>query len=433
MAGNRLGKTFAGGMDVYYHATGEYPDWWQGRRFRSAVKVIAAGRTAETTRDVPQLMLMGEPERWGTGCIPRSAIVRTVLGRGLTDALDTVTVMHKTGHPSTIKFKQYSQEREAFEGYDADIVWFDEEPSHAVFQEGMTRTNGRNGIVFITFTPLQGLSDVVELFYPTPTSKSRHLTRMGIRQARWDDAEGHIPDHRIEEVIESYPEHERQARADGEPTLGKGKIFKFEEKEISEKTIEVPPHFFQIGGIDFGWDHPTACIKMAEDRDNDVLHVTHAYKKSEETPLVHASWMKAVGRDWLPWSWPHDGYQHDKQSGIETAECYREEHGVYMLPTHATFESGSYGLEEGVLEMHDRFKTRRLIVDENLTEIFSEVRVYHRDEKGKIVKKRDDLLCAIRYAMMARRYGAQQQARNHGMNVVTDYDPLNPPQQAGYG
>ena len=32
-AGNQLGKTFAGGMEVAFHLTGIYPDWWKGRRF----------------------------------------------------------------------------------------------------------------------------------------------------------------------------------------------------------------------------------------------------------------------------------------------------------------------------------------------------------------------------------------------------------------
>ena len=32
-AGNQLGKTYAGGMEVAYHLTGLYPDWWTGKRF----------------------------------------------------------------------------------------------------------------------------------------------------------------------------------------------------------------------------------------------------------------------------------------------------------------------------------------------------------------------------------------------------------------
>ena len=437
MAGNRQGKTWGGGMEVSYHATGDYPDWWKGKRFTRPVKIIVAGRTSETTRDVPQLMLMGEPEQWGTGTLPRSAIRRTVLGRGITDALDSVSVQYVTGGVSIIKFKQYSQERQAMEGYDADIVWFDEEPSFKVYNEGLTRTHSRNGIVFITFTPMLGMSDVVENFYPIPRTENCSLTRMGIRECHWIDEngesiQGHLTDERIEEMIESYAPHEREARANGEPTLGTGKIFPIEEEMFSERPILVPSHFFQIGGVDFGFDHPTACVVMAEDREHDILHVTHAYRQRLETPVVHAHFMRTVGGDWLPWAWPQDGYQHDKQSGVELATNYRDEQHVYMLPEHAKFESGSNGLEEGVLEMYDRFRTGRLLIDCNLKMIFDEIRTYHRDENGKIVKKKEDLLCAIRYAMMCRRYGEQLGAQQTERQFISDVDPLNMP-PSGYG
>jgi hypothetical protein len=42
-----------------------------------------------------------------------------------------------------------------------------------------------------------------------------------------------------------------------------------------------------------------------------------------------------------------------------------------------------------------------------LHEVMDEVRQYHRDEKQKIVKVRDDLLDAIRYAYMMRRFAVR--------------------------
>src|SRR5438477_8786059 len=47
MAGNQLGKTLAGAMEAAIHATGEYPPWWQGRRFDKPTVGWAAGLTAE--------------------------------------------------------------------------------------------------------------------------------------------------------------------------------------------------------------------------------------------------------------------------------------------------------------------------------------------------------------------------------------------------
>src|SRR4051812_2846089 len=51
MAGNQLGKTISGGFEAAMHATGLYPEWWQGRRFAGPTKAWVAGVTGESTRD----------------------------------------------------------------------------------------------------------------------------------------------------------------------------------------------------------------------------------------------------------------------------------------------------------------------------------------------------------------------------------------------
>ena len=35
MAGNQLGKTLCAGMELSYHVTGLYPEWWVGKRFHA--------------------------------------------------------------------------------------------------------------------------------------------------------------------------------------------------------------------------------------------------------------------------------------------------------------------------------------------------------------------------------------------------------------
>jgi hypothetical protein len=75
--------------------------------------------------------------------------------------------------------------------------------------------------------------------------------------------------------------------------------------------------------------------------------------------------------------------------------------GLNMLPEHGTFEDGGYSLEAGLAELVDRFETGRLKVAAHLTELFDEYRDLHR-ENGLVVKVRDDLLSALRIAVMAR-------------------------------
>src|ERR1051325_1971493 len=169
---------------------------------------------------------------------------------------------------------------------------------------------------------------------------SRAVIRMTI-----DDAEHYTPEQRAA-IIASYPAHERKARAQGIPVLGSGRVFPIDEDILKVKAFEVPVTWAQIGGLDFGWDHPTAGVRLAHDRDTDCIYVTASYGQREATPIIHAAALKP-GADWLPWAWPHDGLQHDKGSGGALAAQYRDQ-GLNVLPEKATFEDGGNGVEAGI-------------------------------------------------------------------------------------
>lgn len=224
---------------------------------------------------------------------------------------------------------------------------------------------------------------------------SRAIVRMTI-----EDAEHYTPEQRAA-IIASYPEHEREARVKGLPTLGSGRVFPVKEDLITIEAIPIPSHWVRINGLDFGYDHPFAAASCAWDRDADVWYVTAIYRESKATPVIHSASIKPWGQ-WIPCAWPHDGLQHDKGSGDQLAALYREQ-GLNVLPERATFEDGGNGVEAGVTEMLDRMQTGRLKVFSHLKEWFDEFRLYHRAD-GKIVKERDDLLCATRYAVMMKRF-----------------------------
>lgn len=224
---------------------------------------------------------------------------------------------------------------------------------------------------------------------------SRAIVRMTI-----DDAEHYTPEQRAS-IIASYPPHEREARVKGIPALGSGRVFPIKDEDISCEAITIPRHWSRIIGVDFGYDHPFAAVQCAWDKDADVWYVTSIYRERESTPVIHAASIKPWG-EWIPVAWPHDGLQHDKGSGEALAGQYAEQ-GLNMLPERATFEDGGNGVEAGVIEMLDLMKTGRLKVFAHLTQWFEEFRLYHRKD-GKIVKERDDLLSASRYAIMMKRF-----------------------------
>jgi phage terminase large subunit-like protein len=166
MAANRIGKTWgAGGYETALHLTGQYPDWWEGRRFDHPVDWWAAGDTGETTRDIIQFCLMGPIDELGTGLIPGAAIVgEPSHRRGVADALDTVGVQHVSGGISSLGFKSYDQGRKKFQGTEKHGAWLDEEPPQEVYTECLLRLMTTEGLMMLTFTPLSGVSEVVLQF-----------------------------------------------------------------------------------------------------------------------------------------------------------------------------------------------------------------------------------------------------------------------------
>lgn len=393
MAGNQLGKTMGGAAECAMHLTGEYPGWWQGRRFERPVILIAGSESAELTRDGVQRLLMGPPDReeeWGTGFIPQAAIVSRTRRMGVSNALDTVTVKHVSGGASTLYLKSYDQGRSKWQANTVDFVWFDEEPPEDVYFEGITRTNATKGSVMVTFTPLKGMSSVVARFL-LEESPDRKTITMTI-----DDAEHFTPEER-QKIIDGYPPHEREARTKGIPTLGSGLIFPVMEEDIICRPFSIPSVWPQIVGADFGYDHPFGAARLAWDRDADVVYVTANYRARQSTPIIHAAAIKPWG-DWIPVAWPHDGLQHDKGSGEQLAKLYRDQ-GLNMLPERATWPDGGNGVEAGIAEMLDRMLTGRWKVFDTCAEWLEERRLYHRKD-GKIVKERDDVISASRYGLM---------------------------------
>jgi phage terminase large subunit-like protein len=407
-AGNQCGKTYCGAAEVSYHLTGRYPDDWYGRRWSRPTRGWVAGVTGESTRDNPQRLLLGTTAGGiGTGMIPKDCLNRDKmsLARGVSDLFDTVLVKHfgpngKQDGWSEMKFKSYERGREKWQGDTLDWLWYDEEPPLDIYTEGLARISATGGMVFITFTPLQGMSEVVMRFI-NEKSPDRALVTMTIEDAK------HIAPEDRKKIIDGYPAHEREARARGVPMLGSGKIFQIAEASISVPDFPIPRHWSLLWGLDFGIDHPFAAVLLAWDKDTDTIYVIKCIRMASAMPLQHAAAMKpcAGGAGWrIPAAWPQDGWQR-KEFGGELkplADIYKK-HGVKMLSEHAKFPDGANSTEVGIMEMQERFLGNKLKVFASCSEWFDEYRFYHRKD-GLIVKLNDDLMSGTRIGIMAKRF-----------------------------
>ena len=185
--------------------------------------------------------------------------------------LDTIKVKHVSGGHSIIGLKTYASGREKFQGETLDWVWFDEEPPADIYTEGLTRTNVGANPVWMTFTPLLGVSTVVKRFLHEK-SEDRHKTIMTI------DHVEHYNDDEKRKIIASYPAHEAEARVKGIPVLGSGRVFPVAEENIAIDQRDFPSHWPRIGGMDFGWDHPFAAVEIVWDRGSDVVYLARTHR-----------------------------------------------------------------------------------------------------------------------------------------------------------
>lgn len=398
MAANRVGKTEGVGLyEAVLHMTGRYPEWWEGKRFERPVRVWLCGDTSKTVREILQLKLLGPWGEFGTGLLPLDAIDKWTPKAGVPETVDTFQVRHVSGGLSRGVFKSYDQKRQAFQGTEQDLILLDEEPPLDIYTECLLRTMTTGGMIALTFTPLAGMTELI-----------KHMRVSGAWEvgATWDDVP-HLSQEVKDELWRQTPAHMRDARALGIPQRGSGVVFPVSRHTIEIEPFLIPSTFARIGGLDFGWDHPSAAVELAHDLEADVIYLTKEHQQRQATPTIFAAGIKPWGK-WLPWAWPHDGLRQDKdpQGGKQVAQLYREQ-DLNLLPSPASWndETMDNSVEPGVLGMLDYMMTGRFKVFRTLTLWLRQFDEYHRKD-GVIVKEDDDLMDASRIAFMMRRHAS---------------------------
>lgn len=432
-APNTGGKTELGAFMMACDLTGEYPDWWPGNRYDGPIEAWACGRTGERLIDTIQLKMFGRlGEDYGSGQIPRRCLVgEPTRSRHATGLIGSAQVRHKSGGLSRVALMAYSQDDADWQGARTRLNWYDEEPPIKHYAEGQARLiDGRSRM---TFTPLAGPTEVVNLYTQDETGYRKFLT-MGMDEVK------HLSDEDKAYKWASYRSHERDARYHGKIMLGEGAIFTTPEEDllVDFELSDVPPHWAKAWGIDFGGAgkvaHPFAAVLMAHDQDADVYYVLATVRMREALPLQHWDAMRRIAPG-VTVFWPHDGHIVG-DTREEKTEIYKK-HGAPMFATHATNPDGSKSTMAGIDIMDELMHARQFKVRSVLADWRQEYRMYHMKE-GKIVKLNDDLMSATRIAMMMRRLwrsgsmGETAHARKATMNTPealrqrTEFDVFDP-------
>jgi phage terminase large subunit-like protein len=428
MAGNGTGKTFSAAAETAIHATGLYPDWWQGTRFNHPVEIIVGAKTNDAAVKVVQKELFGEimdKGMLGTGAVPREYMNDSFkMKPGVPGAISDVLIKHvPTGRWSKLSIMSYDQKPKAFMGTRFDVGWLDEEPPVEIWSQFIRGTLSRkHAILYITATPEEGMTQVVINFTNDLKPGQALIT------ATWDDAP-HLTPEEKEQRLAAFPPHEREMRSKGIPMMGSGLIFPFLDEQMVVAPFEIPVHWPRIDGIDFGWNHPFAAVQLAWDRDSDTVYLISEYRVKSMVPTQHADEIKKWG-DWVPVAWPHDGLNTEKGTGDQIVQEYSKS-GLNMLRQKATNPpdprqgekegEGGNSREKSLLDMYNRMENGKFKVFSTCRLFLEEKRMYHRDEKGKIVDLMDDLISATRYAHMMLRHARVKSVRQQKHVVPRGY------------
>ncbi|QZI80502.1 terminase large subunit [Escherichia phage vB_EcoP-CHD5UKE1] len=415
-AANRVGKSYSEAYEFACHVTGRYPTWWTGYKFKRPILAWAVGITGDSTRKVLQKELFGTPigkdtNLLGTGVIPRDAIVIDTIERD-GNKLQIVQIKHQNERGefdglSTLEFRSTQQGEHTLMGATVDYIWLDEEDpyeSMAIFAQCVTRTLTTKGLVTITATPENGLTELVDKFMKGEGDES--TGSLYFQNASWWDAHvdlgGHITDQDIKDMTEGIPAWQLEMRSKGMPLLGSGLIYDVSDDTIKCEPFEIPDTWKRVCAIDIGIDHPTAAVWTAYDANTDTIYVYDSYKEGGFTPVYHAPAINGRGQ-WIPVILPHDADNIEKGSGSSVAQFYKNA-GVNVQSETFYNKIGMDGkknffVEPGITDIRERMMSGRFKIFNTAAnaKLFEEKARYHR-KVGKIIKEHDDLMDAMRYS-----------------------------------
>jgi len=457
---NQVGKSVAAGMETAFHASGVYPDWYKGVKIMPRynaqtgiyeMNIWILGTSYDIVRDLLQKRMIGSKENFfkdGNIPVERLNVRKFKTLSGVPGFVNYAVVKH-CGFPEqdippfevTLKFKSYSQGKTVLQSEPVDFIYLDEEPPSDIVEELKARLSATGGRMIMAFTPLLGMTALVQEFW-NQDDPDKALFTMSIYEVP------HMTPEKIRMAEKRYknsPAHVRKARLEGIPSMGSGQIYPYSRPELEGAPVEGGRRMAWIGGIDFGkGSHQNSVLYGCYDKARDVVYITHEITTQHKSREFIASQMRKY-KGWCPIAYPHDGGCNSGSShtvneidfsgvGFTISELYRQE-SINMLRLHATHAPPASGfhVEPGLEMIRDRMSTGRLKIAPWLDGLFDEIAIYRYGEDGKPIKvkgadKDNDRLDALRYLLMMLRFAEKAPSfedfnQEQGV-VVDDTDPF---------
>lgn len=187
-------------------------------------------------------------------------------------------VFLKNGH--RLEFKAFNQGRTLFQGRKIDSIHCDEQCHHdfvGILEEMQARLMAKEGYLSWGMTPIVPQPELEERIEDLPeTDEIFQIDLNGNRISRG----GHIPDKRIDQMINEWPEETQATRIRGEFASFYGAVFKtYSRKMHVIDSFRIPKNWRRYRGFDFGFTNPFACLWFAKDSDENWYIYREYYQK----------------------------------------------------------------------------------------------------------------------------------------------------------
>lgn len=409
-AGNRVGKTVAGGIEAVMNSLGrdgmKYYDtfvdtWIEHSKLPKKEAQQKIKHIVERFKD--------EPPRSGwiasvsyklqsDGC--QEALLkylpkREIKGISYINKESNIISQINLFNGASIQFKSYEQGAEDFQSAGKGWIWFDEEPPEDIWKESSVRqVAGLPLRRWATMTPVNGLSWVYDQIFLNKFNNP-DIFRV---QAGWIN-NPHLSEEQLRSMSYGLTDDELRVRRDGDFAQPFGVVFK-----SFKPTFHVVAHtepdrerftFYRSFDFGFALEHPFVCLFIALDTDGSLYVYDELYlreygqedviemvQERSKPYKIRASWGDSARPDWI---------EAFNKNGLPCEKALKD------------VEAGIAKIQE-YLSIHPMTGKSRLTISNKCQNLITEFTKYSYPkvgdgERGKRLpaKRFDDGLDALRY------------------------------------
>jgi len=395
--GNRSGKTECGAVESVWLARGNHPY----RQNRKNVTGWVVSLSSKVQKEVAQEKILKY--------LPKEWINEIVMNSGRKGAaeygvIDTIIINNVFGGQSKISFKTCEEGRDKFQGTSLDFVWFDEEPPMEIYQECLMRVLDKQGDIFGTMTPLQGLTFVYDEIY----LNKHNDDEVWCEFMEWAD-NPYLSEDEIKRLSSTLGQDELEARRFGRFTdIANSQVYyEFDENINVVEPFNVPRQWYDTMSIDPGLHNPLSCHWYAVDNDNNIYVIAEHYA-SNRTVEEHARSIKEICSR-LGWPASFNGNYEALIDSAALQKTLASEKSVVELfydngiSTNPNVNKDLFsGISSVKRYLKDANGVPHLFIFKTCVNLIREIKGYFWASGEKPTKKDDHALDELRYYIMSK-------------------------------